>query len=263
MGRLIRSILLATVVSYFAAVGLAAQGLVQDHPGQYDRADIETGSRLYAAQCAPCHGVNGDMVGGIDLRRGQFRTVVSDEDLARILATGRPASGMPAFPTLPSREVIGLIAFMRAGFDANSAAVKIGDPARGQTLFSGKGGCVTCHRINGRGPRLATDLSDIGAIRTPASLQRALLNPAGSLLPANRSVRAVTRDGRTIRGRRLNEDTYTIQLIDEQEHLVSLTKADLRSLEMITTSAMPSSEKTLSVDEISDVIAYLLSLKGL
>ena len=54
------------------------------------------------------------------------------------------------------------------------------------------------------------------------------------MLPINRPVRAVTRDGRTIRGRRLNEDTYTVQLIDEQERLVSLAKADLREYELAT-----------------------------
>jgi putative heme-binding domain-containing protein len=256
-------ILCAAVVFYLGAFGFAAQAPVQDHPGQYDRADIEAGSRLYSAQCAVCHGANGDMVNGVDLRRGQFKTAVSDEDLARVLATGMPAAGMPAFATLQPREVTGVIAFMRAGFDPIAAAVKVGDPTRGQSLFSGKGACATCHRVNGQGPRLATDLSDIGAIRTPASLERSLLNPAGSLIPANRGVRAVTRDGRTVRGRRLNEDTYTIQLIDEQERLVSLTKADLRSLEIIPASAMPSYEKTLTAGEISDVIGYLLSLKGL
>src|SRR6185295_5537539 len=135
-------------------------------------------------------------------------------------------------------EVTGVIAFMRAGFDA-SASVKLGDASRGRELFSGKGGCASCHRINGRGPRLASDLSEIGAVRTPASLQRTLLDPARSLIPANRSLVAVTRDGKTFRGRRLNEDTYTIQLIDDAEHLVSLIKADLRSLQILPTSAMP------------------------
>ena len=72
----------------------------------------------------------------------------------------------------------------------------------------------------------------------------------------------MTRDGRTIRGRRLNEDAYTIQLIDDQSRLVSLTKADLRSLEVIPTSSMPSYEMTLTADERADLIAYLLSLKG-
>ena len=259
----ITRLLWAGAVTFVLAAGLSAQTAAPDHPGSYDRADIEAGARLYSANCVACHGPNGDMVPGIDLRRGQFRTAVSDADLARVLANGSPAAGMPAFIAFPTSDVTATIAFLRAGFDADAAAVTVGDPARGRTLFAGKAGCAMCHRVNGQGPRLATDLSDIGAIRSAASLQRTLLNPNGSLLPANRIVRAVTSDGRTIRGRRLNEDTYTVQLLDEQERLVSLTKADLRTYEVVTTSSMPSYERTLTADERSDVIAYLLSLKGL
>ena len=79
---------------------------------------------------------------------------------------------------------------------------------------------------------------------------------------ANRSVRAVTKDGNVITGRRLNEDTYTIQLIDQQEHLISLVKADLREYTVIKTSGMPSYKDTLSSKDVADLVAYLLSLKG-
>src|SRR5262245_36771823 len=250
--------MLSVAVVAFGCIGLQAQ----ERPGQYDRADIETGARLYATQCVACHGPNGEMINGIDLRRGLFKTAVSDEDLTRVLTTGRPDTGMPAFGLLQPREMTGIVAFIRAGFDA-SASVKLGDASRGQALFSGKAACASCHRVNGCGPRLASDLSEIGALRTPASLQRTLLDPARSLIPANRSVVAVTRDDKPIRGRRLNEDTYTIQLIDDEERLVSLTKSDLRSLQFVATSAMPSYEKTLSSDEISDLVAYLRTLKGL
>src|SRR2546426_295571 len=169
-------------------------------------------------------------------------------------------AGITGFALQPS-EVDGLIAFIRAGFDV-SATVKLGHPQRGQALFDGRGGCATCHRVNGKGPRVAPDLSDIGAIRSPAALQRSLLDPTSAMLPINRPVRAVTRDGRTFRGRRLNEDTYTVQLIDEQERLVSLVKADLREYEVGTSSPMPSFAKTFDGDELADLVAYLLSLKG-
>jgi quinoprotein glucose dehydrogenase len=169
---------------------------------------------------------------------------------------------MPSFAAFRPAEVTGIIAFIRAGFDANAPSVRIGDAARGQGVFTGKGACATCHRVNGAGPYTASDLSDIGAIRTAASLQRSLLEPTRYLLPANRTMVAVTRDGRTIRGRRLNEDTFTVQLMDEQQRLVSLSKADLRSLQALPTSSMPAYGSTLSSEELSDVIAYLLSLKG-
>ena len=65
-----------------------------------------------------------------------------------------------------------------------------------------------------------------------------------------------------INGRRLNEDTYTVQLFDDQEKLLSLTKADLREYTILTVSPMPSYKDRLTQDELADVVAYLLSLKG-
>jgi putative heme-binding domain-containing protein len=155
-----------------------------------------------------------------------------------------------------------LVAFIRAGFDTSSAPVKVGDPVRGRTVFTGKGNCQSCHRVHGVGSRLAPDLSDIGSTRQAGPLQRQLLDPTRSMLPINRPVRAVTRDGRTIRGRRLNEDTFSVQLIDEQERLLTLMKADLREYELGKTSTMPSVAGMMTDEELADLIAYLLSLKG-
>jgi len=245
---------------FHIALVFTLQAAAQDHATRYTATDIETGSRLYAAQCALCHGPNGDMVTGVDLRRGQFRRAQSDEELARVIRSGVPEAGMPAF-ALQTPEVDGLVAFIRVGFGLN-AAVKLGDARRGLTLFEGKGGCGACHRVNQKGSRVAPDLSDIGANRSPAALQRSLVDPTSAMMPINRPVRAVTRDGRTIRGRRLNEDTHTVQLIDGQERLVSLTKSDLREYEVGTASPMPSFAKTLSADEIADLVAYLMSLRG-
>jgi putative heme-binding domain-containing protein len=250
--------LAAAVIINFA---ISAQVIDQDH-GQYRRSDVEAGQRLYGPQCQVCHGANGDGVPGIDLKLGRFRRSSSDEDLARVITSGIPGTGMPAFVLRPE-ELTAVVAFIRAGFDPASAAVRVGDAGRGRALFEGSAQCAECHRVNGRGPRVAPDLSDIGAVRTLAALQRALLTPDESLLPIHRPLRAVTNDGRTFRGRRLNEDTYTVQLIDERENLLSLKKADLRELTVDTKARMPSYAQRLTPDELADVVAYLVSLKGL
>ena len=83
------------------------------------------------------------------------------------------------------------------------------------------------------------------------------------MLPINRPVRIVTSDGKTITGRRLNEDTKTVQLIDSEERLLSIAKRDLRSFVVETKSTMPSYASKLTADEIADVVAYLLTLKEL
>ena len=82
------------------------------------------------------------------------------------------------------------------------------------------------------------------------------------MMPINRPVTAMMKDGKSVRGRRLNEDTYSVQLVDEQGRLVSLLKSDIREMQIGTSSAMPSYKDKLDPGELSDVIAYLLSVKG-
>jgi len=156
----------------------------------------------------------------------------------------------------------GVIAYLRNMNAFDTATVKAGDVGRGRAVFEGKGGCVACHRIGRVGSRVAPNLSDIGSQRSPGSLQRTLLDPSSQMMPINRPVRLVKKDGTVVNGRRLNEDTYSIQVIDEKERLHSILKTDLRESTIAKTSPMPSYKGTLSSDEIADLIGYLLSLKG-
>ena len=82
------------------------------------------------------------------------------------------------------------------------------------------------------------------------------------MMPINRPVRLVTKDGAAVSGRRLNEDTYSLQMIDDSGRLRAFMKTDLKEYNVSTTSPMPSYKTTLSADEMADVVAYLLSLKG-
>jgi len=241
-----------------AAPGPGAAQAAGDH--QYTSADIEAGSRVYTAECALCHGANGDEEDAVNLRLGQFRRVQSDEDLRDLITRGIPGGRMPSLDLRPA-ELDGIVAYIRAGFDPSGVAVRIGDAGRGEVLFEGEGGCAGCHRVNGRGPYGAPDLSDIGAIRTPAALQRALLDPDAALRPIDRPIRAVTRDGRTIRGRRLNEDTYSVQLMSSEQRLLSLIKADLVEYEVSLTSEKEPTP--LSAKAVADLVGYLLTLRGI
>ena len=134
------------------------------------------------------------------------------------------------------------------------------EPARRSS--KGKGGCTGCHRVNGKGSHIALDLSDVGSIRTPSYLEDALLDPQSTNVPQHRFIRAVTRTGDVVSGRRLNEDTLTVQIIDSKERLVSLTKADLKEYTIEKDPRMPSYRDKLTGGERADLIAYLASLKG-
>ena len=249
LSRLVFALLLLT----------GARGFAQLSDHTYTSEAISKGSRIYVQQCALCHGPDGAWVPGVNLSRGQFREASTDDDLRAVISAGAAEGRMPAFD-LNRADMDGVIAYIRAGFDPDGVAVRIGNAQRGQEVFAGAGECDDCHRVNGQGPRTAPDLSDIGAIRTSAALQRSLLNPSAALLPINRPITIVTRDEEIIVGRRLNEDTYTVQLIDSEERLRSLVKDELVSYDISDT---PSHQPTtLSGDEVADIVAYLLTLRG-
>lgn len=251
----------ASVSALALLLGVGQPLAAQDRPAPASSEALETGARLYRANCAGCHGTTGDLVPGADLRSGQLRRASSDAELAGVIANGISGSPMPAH-RLEAHEIAGLVAFVRSMRESKGQAVEVGDAARGQVVFEGKGGCTGCHRVSGKGPRTAPDLSDIGTTRRADALRRSLLDPTAAMQPINRLVRAVTRDGKVIHGRRLNEDTYTVQLIDDGERLVSLVKADLREYAVSRTSPMPSYKDKLSAGELADLVGYLVTLRG-
>ncbi len=242
-------------------LGTPARARAQDHSGNYPPMAIENGALLYGANCAQCHGVGGDTVPGVALKTGTFKRAPADEDLARLLTTGIPGTAMPATRLSPV-EANALVAYLRTMRDFNSPAVMAGNTARGRTLFDAKGACSTCHRVNGNGSRVAPDLSDVGANRGADFLWRKLQDPTATMIPLNRPVHIVLKSGRTIDGRRLNEDTYSIQVMDNQERLVSVMKSDVKDFSISRTSPMPAFKEKLAPQELADVVSYLVSLKG-
>lgn len=220
----------------------------------------DAGHQLYRTHCFVCHGEVGESVPGVSFRSGNYRRASTDDEIARVILNGIPGTGMP--PTnLTADDRRNLVAYLRS-MHAGGESQGSGDASRGMALVQGKGGCLHCHRIDEKGSRVGPDLSEIGLLRNAAYLEKSMTAPDSVIAPANRFVRAVTKQGATIGGRRLNEDTHTIQLIDDKEHLVSLEKADLTEITLVKKSPMPSYRDKLSSQEIADIVSYLLSLKG-
>jgi len=238
---------------------LAAGG--QQHVGQYAQADIEHGLRLYRSTCATCHAESGAGVPGVDLAAATPRAQ-TDGLLEVLIRTGIEGTAMPPGEYSDS-ELTALVSYVRTMRDLDLSSVRIGDAASGESIVMGKGDCTSCHRLHQRGSLgLAPELTAIGATRTAGSLEAALLTPDDVMIPINRPVRVVLSDGTVVNGRRLNEDTYSVQLIDENGALRSFDKTTLRDFTIIKTSPMPSFADTLTTQEISDVVAYLLTLRG-
>ena len=134
-------------------------------------------------------------------------------------------------------------------------------------------GCDACHTVGGFGTARGPDLSTVGARRGPAHLRESILDPVSALprgLTAMTNdfvdyliVRVVDGDGSEMRGMRMNEDSYTIQIKDRQGVLHSFYKPDLLELEKeFDRSLMRSYRDRLTGEEVEDLVAYLAALTG-
>ena len=243
---------------------IAASLLVTAASAQQTRylpAEIEAGGRVYTSTCTGCHGPDGDGVGGINFSQGKYRRAGSDDDLVRIIVRGIAGTPMP--PTgMSEGQAATVVAYLRSLAATAGDAPGSGDVSRGKSVVDGKGECLTCHSIGNRGGHAGPALSDIGLQRRSADLMQSLVNPGSDVRPENRAVRIVMKDGKTMTGRFLNQDTFTIQLIDSTDRLLSLQKSAVRESSLLTTSAMPSYRGKLSAQELADAVSYLSSLRG-
>lgn len=242
------------------AVLCAALALAQQ---QHDvtPVDIEEGARYFGNFCAQCHGAEGNAMQGADLSRPNLRRATTDSLLASTMLGGIPGTAMPPNALRP-REVFTIVEYIHSLRAAPPPTAAKGTAERGQALFTGKGGCWGCHRVQDKGGFSGPDLTEIGLLRRVADLERSLIDPAAELLSQNAMLVAVTQDGATIRGRVLNQDSHTVQLIDTNGQMQSLRKESLRSLTRETSTPMPSYRTRLTPEELADVVTYLTTLRG-
>jgi cytochrome c oxidase cbb3-type subunit III len=248
----------------FAALLLATSMALLAQQHNYTPGDIAEGGRLYRINCIGCHGPDGDRVTGIDLGRGRFRRVTSDEDIAKTIMNGVPGTGMPPNAMVPLRayNVVAYLRNMGTTTTTQSAAAANGDAARGKALFEGKGTCNNCHRIRGDGGRSGPDLTEAGLMLRAIEIERAITDPDAEISASRHPFRAVKKDGTEVTGLLLNQDAFSAQVLDAKGNLTSLQKSDLRESGFLSKSPMPSYKGKLSAQELADLIAYVGSLKG-
>jgi putative heme-binding domain-containing protein len=122
--------------------------------------------------------------------------------------------------------------------------------------------CLSCHRMSETGSYLGPDLTDIGGRRSSQQLRNSLVSPGKEVLPESRSVRVVKQDGKAVTGRLLNQDAFSVQLIDSSGQLMSLQKSSLRELAILDQNPMPSYANKMSAQDLTDLVNWLSSLKG-
>lgn len=225
-------------------------------------ADIESGKRLFAANCAVCHGFDGSGGRGANLKRPKLQRAKDDRALFFVIRQGIQGTEMPpAWWVLNEHEIWQLVAYARS-LGAVTPENVPGDPRKGSNLFQTQG-CSGCHQVGPEGGRMGPSLNAIGSRRGAAYLRAKVTEPASSLAEEFLQVQIVTRGGKSITGIRLNEDTYSIQVRDWNSQLYSFWKDELAEIERKPgTSPMPGYRSRLTERQLDDLVAYLVSLRG-
>src|SRR3989442_622580 len=233
---------------------------------------------MFRSKCAFCHGLGARGVGrGLDLTRAQKRHGNSDADLFRTINEGIPGTAMP--PNGATQQGVGMtagelwqvIAYIRS-VEKKAPAQPPGNAAQGRGLFYGSAACSTCHMVEGKGGRLGPDLTSTGGVRSVEYIIESIRNPSRRLAQGiseamkefsqeYETVTVVTSDGQKIAGVVLNEDSFTLQMMDAREQIHLLEKDKLRSFEKSRESLMPAYDmKPLSEKDLQDIVAFLLSV---
>ena len=265
-GRLwvVGSVFLGCLVSGFGQNPLAGNSKAAK-AGEYE----------FRINCALCHGLGAHGGGrGPDLTRAQKKHAHSDADMFQVISSGIPGTAMPANGTngqgvgMTEREIWQIISYIRSQ-EVNTSAKTTGNPAQGKKLFYGDGNCSLCHMVAGKGGRMGPDLTSVGGSRTREALIESIRNPSRHLawgltegtkeFPQEyESVTATTADRKQIKGITLNEDSFTVQIMDTAENIHLLEKDKLKSFQKTRESAMPKYEPdTLSDKEVEDIVAFL------
>ena len=262
----------------FMLAGIAAVAADDRNPLAGNAQAEKAGEYEFRINCALCHGLGARGGGrGPDLTRAQKKHAHSDADMFQIISNGIPGTAMPANGTngqgvgMTDTEIWQIITYIRSQ-EVKAPAKPLGNAAHGKDLFYGDANCSLCHLVEGKGGRLGPELTGVGGSRTREAIIDSVRNPsrrlAWGLTEATKefpqeyeSVTAVTADGKEIKGVTLNEDSFSVQIMDTNEQIHLLEKDKLRSFHKSRESAMPPyNADILSDKDLEDIVAYLISV---
>lgn len=222
--------------------------------------DAAAGKLIFEGHCALCHGIDGGGGRGPSLRRAKLTRAAADDALKSLIENG-VAPEMPGAWYLAPEEIANVAAYVRTLGNVPAEVLR-GDPARGKAIYA-RSGCSGCHILAGEGSGYGPELTDVGVRRGSSRLREALRNPAKTIPEDFLFVEATANSGQTIRGIRLNEDTFSIQIKDQHGRFHSFRKSELRDLKKLRgETPMPAYGSALSAAELDDLINFLASQKG-
>lgn len=225
------------------------------------QSSFDQGRALFRSNCAFCHGMTATGGRGPNLVSASLSHGDTDASIKRVIRIGVPGTTMPAFSEFTDEEVGQVIQYLRSL--SKSAARKEtvpGNAPHGKQVYEEKD-CSGCHRIAGQGSIFGPELTRIGGARSIEYLRDSIVKPSADVPEGYEGVTVVLKNGQRIRGLRINEDTFSIQLRDPGQQTRMFQKDELMELTHEKDSMMPAYDR-LSAADLQDLVAYLATLRG-
>jgi cytochrome c oxidase cbb3-type subunit 3 len=231
---------------------------------------LAEGKALYRGLCSGCHGGAGRGGKGPDLTDQRWIHGDTDSDITKVIRNGVPRTTMKKLgESLTEEQIVKIIAYVRSMASAPGESdwepYLTGEPQLGEQLFfdpKGKALCANCHSVNRKGGRIGPALDRIASRRSPRHIMESILLPSKDIDPRYESVQVVTAAGRVIKGLRVNETNFSLQLREENGRFHSFAKRDLEAFHVLETSLMPANHaEQLTVKQLHDVFAFLMTLE--
>jgi putative heme-binding domain-containing protein len=273
-----RGSLIASCAGLFLLIATAANGADDRNPLAGDPKAAKAGEYEFRINCALCHGLGAHGGGrGPDLTRAQKKHAHSDAELFQVISNGIPGTVMPANGTngqgvgMTDEEIWQIITYIRS-VEVKAPAKPTGNAAHGKELFYGDANCSLCHMVEGKGGRVGPELTGVGGSRTREAIIDSVRNPSRRLawgltestkeFPQEyETITVITADGKEIKGVALNEDNFSVQMMDTSEQIYLLDKDKLRSFKKSRESMMPVyNADTLSDKDLDDIVAFLIGV---
>ena len=245
------------------------------NPFAGNRQAVAEGQELYNRTCTGCHGYDGTPgeQGPALGASGRRYLRISDQEIFDAIRKGIAGTMMPG-TGLAETDAWKVATYIRSLRGTAIDAPSAGDSAHGEQIFWGKGACGDCHMIRGRGGLLGPDLSNLAGRRKLYSIRDALTKAEHrvatdggrhelNLAPLNtyQAVRVVTRDGKTLSGVLMNEDSFSLQMLGSDNELHMFARDELRQVVFEPKSLMPTDyDKRLTPEEFQDLLAFLSRL---
>lgn len=273
-----RGFFFASICLGFVLLALAAPAADDHNPFAGDAKAAKAGEYEFRINCALCHGLGAHGGGrGPDLTRAHKKHAHSDAELFQVISNGIAGTVMPANGTngqgvgMTDEEIWQIVTYIRS-VEVKTSSNAPGIAEHGKQLFYGETNCSLCHMVEGKGGRVGPELTSVGGSRTREAIIDSVRNPSRRLawgltestkeFPQEyETITVVTADGKEIKGVALNEDNFSVQLMDTSEQIHLLEKDKLRSFNKSRESLMPVyTPELLSDKDLDDIVAYLISV---